>query len=115
MFRQLSGAELCHFRKGEIIIKAGEAVEYIYYLMKGSVYRKIIARNGGETIVTVKKADGSLEALVGVVVLYRKERLSNSDFIAKTDCTCYKIPAESYLAMANQNPEILLATIDLLM
>ena len=38
-FRELPGATPCRFRKGELLIKAGEPTEYVYYLTKGVDYR----------------------------------------------------------------------------
>ncbi len=39
-FRELPGAVQCKFRKGERIMRAGEPIDFIYYLTKGTVYRE---------------------------------------------------------------------------
>lgn len=114
-FRNLPGAKLCHFRKGEVLISAGQIVTHIYYLVIGTVYREIATESGSETIINVKTTTSPLEALVGVMILYRKDYLSSGSFIAKTNCTCYQIPKNSYLAMANKDPKVLLETISVLM
>ena len=113
-FRHLPGAKLCHFQKGDILLASGDALEYLYYLVEGAVNRTITTENGNETIVTIKTTETPVDALVGVVLLYRENEVSNSTFVAQTDCTCYQIPKESYREVANQSPELLLATIRLL-
>ena len=110
-FRNLPGAKLMHFQKGETLLASGEKLTHLYYLVEGVVNREIATENGNETIVSIKTTESPIDALVGVILLYRDSDISNSTFVAKTDCTCYRIPKESYLEVANKSPELLLATI----
>lgn len=114
-FRQLPGARLCCFKKGDILISDGEPISCLYYLIDGLVYREIITESGNETIVNMKTTKTPLGALVGLLILYREDQISTSTFVAKTDCTCYKIPKESYLAMADKDPQIMKETLKLMM
>lgn len=113
-FRHLPGAKLVHFKKGETLLASGEQLTHLYYLVEGAVNREITTENGNETIVTVKTTETPVDALVGLILLYRESEISNSTFVAQTDCTCYQIPKESYLEVANKSPELLLATIRLM-
>ena len=113
-FRNLPGAKLVHYKKGEVLLASGERLTHLFYLIEGVVNREIITENGNETIVTIKTTETPVDALVGLILLYRDSNLSNSTFVAKTDCTCYQIPRESYVEVANKSPELLLATIRLM-
>ena len=113
-FRDLPGAKLVHYKKGDILLASGEQLTHLFYLVEGVVNREIVTENGNETIVSIKTNESPIDALVGVILLYRDSDISNSTFVAKTDCTCYLIPKESYLEVANKSPELLLDTIRLM-
>lgn len=113
-FRNLPGAKLTQYKKGEVLLASGQRLTHLFYLVEGIVGREIITENGNETIVTIKTTETPVDALVGLILLYRDSDISNSTFVAKTDCTCYLIPRESYVQVANQNPELLLSTIRLM-
>lgn len=113
-FRNLPGAKLVHYKKGDVLLASGEQLTHLIYLVEGVVNREIVTENGNETIISTKTTDSPIDALVGVILLYRDSDISNSTFIAKTDCTCYLIPKESYLEVANKSPELLLDTIRLM-
>ena len=93
-FRELPGATPCRFRKGERIIKAGDPVEYVYYLVKGSVNREMVTNKGYESIFSCKRTADLADSLIGILTLYNKtyNSISRYDFIARTDCQCYRIP-----------------------
>ncbi len=99
--RNLPGATLCHFEKGDVLIEQDEKIEYLYYLVKGSVHRELLTPNGQEMILTIKSVDESeyIRSLIGVLVLYdqfEQYAVSDCTFIAKTECLCYRIPVASY-------------------
>lgn len=99
--RNLSGVRLCTFHKGEYLIKQGESINFLYYLVAGEVHRKLLTEKGDEIVLTIKTShqDDYVRSLIGVLVLYDKYEkcsISNCDFVAHTDCTCYKIPVSSY-------------------
>ncbi len=109
-FRELPGAALCRFRKGEHIIRAGEPIEYIYYLTKGTVYREIVTDKGYESILSRKGGSGDVSSLlVGILAAYNRNSrsISSSDFVARTDCSAYKIPVEVCKEYLRQNPALL--------
>ncbi len=72
--RQLQGASLCHFEKGDVLIAQDEKIDYLYYLIKGSVHRELLTPNGTEFILTIKSANKSdyIRSLIGVLILYDK-------------------------------------------
>ena len=93
-FRELPGVVQCRFKKGECMLPAGEPVEYVYYLTKGTVYRELISDNGYESILSRKNSARVVQSLVGVLALYADVdgNILHSGFYAHTDCIAYKIP-----------------------
>jgi len=108
-FRDLPGVTQCRFKRGDYLIRAGEPMEYVYYLLRGTVYRESVTDSGHEHILSRKTGGNIVQSLVGVLNLYRRvnEGVSRNDFIAHTNCTCYRIPKEVCLAYLRQHPQLL--------
>lgn len=108
-FRDLPGVTMCRFKRGDILIHAGEQVEYVYYLLKGTVYRELINTDGRISILSSKASGGIVQSLVGILVLYRRPDtgISRNDFIAHTNCLCYRIPKDVCLNYLRQRPALL--------
>ena len=108
-FRDLPGVTQCRFRKGERIMRAGEPIEYVYYLTKGTVYREVVTDKGYESILSKKGGANTVQSLVGILAVYnrRNNNTSNSDFLAYTDCTAYRIPVEVCKKYLHQHPDLL--------
>lgn len=108
---KLPGAMLRHYDKGTVLIHQGEPITHLYYLVKGTVYREVITLDGYENIPSVKTAASKgLSSLVGILSLFtgNDNLISNSTFVTKTACTCYKIPQNSVMDYLKQNPDILM-------
>ncbi len=82
----------CEFPAKTYIIRQGEQVNYVYYLVSGTCYHTANTVSGGEIINTVRKPTNNIHSILGLAFIYTKERLSMGNFIAKTTCFCYKIP-----------------------
>lgn len=108
-FRDLPGVVQCRFRKGEFLIRTGETMEYVYYLVKGSVYREVITDKGYESILSRKGGDDIANSLVGILALYNRNtgNTSSSDFVAHTDCLAYRVPVELCKEYLRQHPLLL--------
>ncbi len=108
-FRELPGAVQCKFRKGERIMRAGEPIDFIYYLTKGTVYREVSTDRGYESILSRKRDTTPGKSLIGILASYNENNnnICNSDFIAHTDCVCYRIATETCKAYLRIHPEIL--------
>ncbi len=106
-FKDLPGAEPCFFNKGENLISVDQKLEYVYYLKKGNVNREIITTNGIESVLSFKQAGQGIYSIVGILYLYNEDfrYVSANDFVAMTDCECYKIPVESIKAYLRHHPE----------
>lgn len=110
-FQELEGAQRCYFKKGDILIAQGEKVTHLYYIVRGQVHREMLTVDGESILLTIKGSEigDEIAALVGVFVLYddrEADNISNSDFIASTDCVCYRIPVTSYQEYAHDNLDI---------
>ena len=109
-FRDLPGVTQCKFKKGERLIRAGEPIDYIYYLIKGSVYREVVTDKGYESTLSRKGGSNDVaSSLVGILALYNRNTgsASTSDFVAHTDCLAYRIPAETCKEYLRQHPLLL--------
>lgn len=108
-FRDLPGVTKCRFEPGDCLIAAGERVDYIYYLQKGVVYRELLTDKGHESILSRKVGDSAVSSLIGILPWYRRSDVgvSTNDFVAKTNCVCYRIPKDVCIAYLQQHHELL--------
>ncbi|MEG6522322.1 Crp/Fnr family transcriptional regulator [Desulfotomaculum sp. 1211_IL3151] len=101
------GVVRCEFKKGEYIIRQEENVQFLYYLEKGTCHRTTFTEKGDEIIFGVKKPSPKfIQSLVGVLILY-SDGISMSNFIADSNCSCYKIPKDTFLQYVQDKPDIL--------
>ncbi len=105
--RAIPGAEPCFFKKGEILIAEGDYIDYVYFLRKGVVYREIITDKGMESVLSFKESGGLTDSIIGVLLLYspEDERISTNNFIAGSDCSCIRIPADGMRKFFSTRPE----------
>jgi CRP/FNR family cyclic AMP-dependent transcriptional regulator len=98
------------FKKGDYLIHLGQQVDYIYYLAQGSVDRTMVNIRGIESYMSHKEAGQGVGSLVGVLFLYDENvppYISDNDFVAATDCVCYRIPVEECRRQFFQHPQYL--------
>lgn len=100
---------LREFKKGEYLLREGDKVVNLFYLLKGSCNRIETNIFGDEVIYNTKQANQGIYSLIGVNALYTKESRSPSTFIARTEVKCYKINAEKAKSYISQQPEILIS------
>ena len=74
------------FRAGEHIFKIGEQLQYNYYLLNGICARVFLAPNGEEIVLNYFHSG----KMIGIYS--EREQEVVEEFLAKTDCICYKIP-----------------------
>ncbi|MCO1600693.1 Crp/Fnr family transcriptional regulator [Desulfosporosinus nitroreducens] len=104
---KMPGVVYCEFKKKSYIIRQGEKVDSIYYLVSGTCYRTAITEKGDEIIYGVKESNNNLiYSLLGVLVLY-SDGISTNQFVARSNCCCYKIPKEVFFQYVQDKPEIL--------
>ena len=107
-FRELPGAERCYFQPDERLIHAGDPLDAVYYLVSGVVYRVVLTENGDESILSRKIGSEGVSSLIGILTAFSTPPYrSIHDFIAHTDCVCYKIPIDVCLAYLQQQPDLL--------
>lgn len=102
----MEGVTYCEFKKGSNIIRQGEKVDFLYYLISGTCFRIIITDNGEEIIYGIKESNNSVQSLLGVLALFTTG-LSVTNFVARSKCCCYKIPKETFLQYIQDKPLIL--------
>lgn len=114
MFAGLPQAVLCHFKKGDYLIKQGDWVDYIYYVVEGICHGLAVTVNGLETIYYTKGDESIINSLVGVLMPF-VDQPSLTSFVAKTDCLCYRIPADVVMACLETRPDLLKELVTLAM
>ena len=99
----------CNFKKGDYLITAGEQIGWAYYLVEGTVYRERTTATGYESILNSKTGSHVVQSLIGILIFYKREQtdISADDFIAKTDCVCYKIPKETCMKYIREHPDLM--------
>ncbi len=115
---KLKGAELKHYKKGQILIYQGDPVTHLYYLVKGTVFREVVTPDGYESVPSVKTAASKgIASMVAVLALFtgNENLASNSTFITMSPCTCYKIPKDSVMEYLLANPDELVHVVELAM
>lgn len=108
-FRHLDGVESCCFKAGEYLFHRGQSMPYVYYLKKGCVKREILTCEGSSLIVAIKEGGKITGSIVGLLVIFDQyfNGYCSDDFIAVTDCVCYRIPVSICKAYLRSHPELL--------
>ena len=97
------------FRKGEYLIRIGETVDYVFYLLECSVQSVFVSERGMEQIYNYRYNNAAgAKAWLGVGMLYMNNGISFFDIIATSDCRCYKISRDSMIDYLKRTPELLL-------
>lgn len=115
---RFKGAVLQHYEKGKVLIRQGEPVTHLYYLVKGTIYREVVTPDGYESVPSVKTAASKgIASMVGVLALFtgNENLVSNSSFITNSPCTCYKISKDSVMEYLKANPDELVHVVELAM
>lgn len=107
LFCDLPNATLRQFKAGDVLIAAGEPVDYVYYLLSGTVYRETLTSSGNEYIVGRRESAKGLLSLIGMLIIYDDWPVASEDFIAQTDCVCYQIPKDVCKEYLRNHPELL--------
>jgi len=111
---KMPGVTYCEFKKGSTIIQQDEKVEYVYYLTGGTCYRMKITEKGDEIIFGIKEPNQRIYSLIGVLVVFG-DGFTDSRFVAKTTCYCYKIPKKVLLHYISDKPDILMQLLKMAM
>lgn len=106
MFKHLSIGTRS-FKKGDVILRQGESVEYLYLLESGTCYRHMVTDKGDTIIYGIKEPGNTVSSLLGVLNLYNRDETSCFSFVARTDCQCQCIPVESFRRWAENKPAVL--------
>lgn len=116
-FRNLPGAELCYFQPGDYLIESGTPLRYVYYLQSGLVYREVVTASGNENFLNRRIDDDDADSIVGLLAAYNEENqgISQSGFVAQTECVCWRIPVEECKRYMRAHPELLERAIQLAM
>lgn len=108
-FRHLPGVETCRFAPREVLIRRGEAMPYVYYLIRGTVKREVVTAEGSVMIMTIKESGKITGSIVGLFEIFDAhfDGTSPDDFIAVTDCVCYRLPVDLCKDYLRSHPDLL--------
>lgn len=95
-FRDLPGVTTCRFRAREYILRRGEAMPYVYYLKRGEVNREVLTPYGSVMISNTKEGGKITGSIIGLLTIFDRnfDGIYSDDFVAATDCICYRIPVD---------------------
>lgn len=96
----------CEFKPKTAIIRQGMPLDHVYYLASGTCYHTSYTVGGAEIINSVRKPENGVRAVLGLTMIYTKDRISMGNFIAKTTCYCYKIPYQLMLDYICTHPKL---------
>lgn len=82
----------CEFKPKSYIIRQGEVLDAVYYLVGGTCYHTSYTVGGTEIINSIRRPENNVHAILGITMIYAQGRISMGNFVAKTPCFCYKIP-----------------------
>ena len=110
----MPGVHSCEFKKNDTIIRQGEKMDAVYYLVSGVCHRRAVNKKGDEIIYGIKESQPGTEltpnfvqSVIGVLVLYSEDGVSASNFCASVKCNCYRIPREIFLTYVQDKPDII--------
>lgn len=108
-FSHLPGVKRCYFKQGDYLIRMGQRMDYVYYLEKGIVSREMVSEHGARTFLSQKESGNLVQSIVGLLILYDQTDadVADNDFIAMTDCVCYRVPADVCKAYLHSRPDLL--------
>lgn len=108
-FRHLDGVSICRFHRGEYLIHRGERMEYVFYLIQGSVKREVTTAGGHIAVNTLKESGKITGSIVALFCIYDEtfDGTSTDDFVAASDCICYRIPVDVCKCYLRAHPVLL--------
>jgi len=106
-FRNISGSVFCSYKSGDTIISQDSKADYVYFLTEGICCRSVCDPEGNEFIFSIRKATGTIESILGLLLAINQRQTYKYSFIALTDCRCYRIAAEDFRSYINTNPSYL--------
>lgn len=111
-FINIYGATKVQFKKGEVIARQSEPVDYIFYLEKGAI-QAISVSDGGDVVISdERKGQAGIDSAINLVCAFNGEAACTANFVAKTDCICYRIPKEEIMAALRQDAETLYSLVE---
>ena len=103
----LANAQVCHFDKGQYLIRQDDPMDCIYYLLKGSGELLEYTREGETLFCRLKSADQPLNRIVGLHNLWQLEPSYTYSFVAATDIDCLRIEAGQARQAFLDHPQVM--------
>jgi CRP-like cAMP-binding protein len=97
------GAPTEHFKKGELLMRQGEAGGFCYVILSGSVAVQKLMSDGQSRQIATRFAG----ELVGELSLFLNIR--SATLVANEVCTCARIPHAALLQIVTTQPTLALA------
>lgn len=90
-----------NFKRGEIILRAGDPPLGLYYLKRGFARVYSISRNGEELTLIIFKAGDFFP------IIWAINNTQNDYFVeAMTACTLVRVPREDFVEFVTSNPDV---------
>lgn len=90
------------YKKGQVLLLAGESPKYAYYLTSGRIKQYDITHTGTEIIVNIFKPGSYFMILTGLT-----ESPNSHYYSAETDVAVYQAPIKNTIHFVNSNPDVM--------
>ena len=103
----LSRYEYVRFSKGDYIIRQGQEIDDVYFLVSGTCKVSNLTYKGDLIVHDMRHADSSIRCFLGVLSSYRPETSHRTSFIAFTECYCYRLSRREIRNYMLEHPNVL--------
>lgn len=110
IIKELSQQEnviLCRFSEDEHLLRQGDEIKYVYFLLEGLCCQYIIRESGEEHVLMIQGGDDTVWSLLGAIYCF-SDGISGMNFEARTECICYQIPKDVIVKYLKAHNELLI-------
>jgi len=97
---------IVYFQKNSYIIRQGDSIEYVYFLLKGHCKRNTFTSKGDEIIYDFRSANSTINCFLGALTVYLPKAIHPTNFIAQTKCVCYKLTKQEFVDFLFLHPSL---------
>lgn len=114
----ISGVVRVSRDKDEYIVRQGDAVRYVFYIISGNIKREIVTEDGVElSVIGHFRGKQGWNSFLGLLSPFGKDENPryNASFLTASKCVYYQIPTIEWLDYLDQNPQYWRKVLDLAM
>lgn len=110
-FTKILGATEVYLKKGDTISLQDTPVENVHYLKKGIVQSTSVSETGEIIISEERTENQGIDSAINIVCLFNGGTCT-ANFVAKTECICYRIPKEAVIEAVRKDSDTLFQLVE---